>query len=143
MIGDYHINYAFDQFAAHRNFDFSENSEDSMDEERQQVKRTTEGDSPVCYMCFDEEDTEEEQEDDDDEREEFVESSRCKVKLGEESRSPTSRLRDGKDTQVSSTSSSLSESTMILLRLLNLHDCRMSTKSSLSSTSRSPFRKFP
>ena len=37
----------------------TENSEDSMDEERQQMKRTTEGDNPVCYMCFDEEDTEE------------------------------------------------------------------------------------
>lgn len=30
-----------------------------MDEERQQMKRATEGDSPVCYMCFDEEDNEE------------------------------------------------------------------------------------
>lgn len=38
----------------------TENSEDSMDEEREkQMKRAVEGDSPVCYMCFDEEDTEE------------------------------------------------------------------------------------
>jgi hypothetical protein len=39
-------------------FDFLENSEDSMEERQKQVKRTTEGDSPICYMCFDEEDTE-------------------------------------------------------------------------------------
>ena len=36
----------------------TENSEDSMDE-APKMKRVMEGDSPVCYMCFDEEDTEE------------------------------------------------------------------------------------
>jgi hypothetical protein len=29
-----------------------------MEERQKQAKRTTEGDSPICYMCFDEEDTE-------------------------------------------------------------------------------------